>query len=127
MLRGIEKIKNKVEAGTLRRHLRIRKKAVGTKERPRLCIHRSNANLNIQAIDDLNGVTLYSASTLNKEVKSKSPYGGNVKAAALLGEAAASELKAKGIDKVVFDRGGYLYHGRVKAFAEACRKGGISF
>lgn len=127
MLRGIEKVGSDIEAGRLKRHLRIRKKVVGTKERPRLCIHRSNANLSVQAIDDLNGHTLYSSSTLNKEVKSKSPYGGNVKAAISLGEVVAQGLKAKGLTRVVFDRGGYLYHGRIKAFAEACRKGGISF
>ncbi|MFA5038874.1 MAG: 50S ribosomal protein L18 [Candidatus Omnitrophota bacterium] len=110
-----------------RRHLRIRKKVSGTTERPRLSVRRSLANLFIQIVDDTKGATLLSASTVDKEFKSRVTYGGNVKAAAVLGEAVAQKAKDKNIKRVVFDRGGYDYHGRIKAFAEAARKGGLEF
>lgn len=99
----------------------------GTSERPRLCIHRSLKNLSVQVIDDLQGKVLFGMSTLNKTIKDKMKYGGNVKSAEALGTAFASFSKGKGITRVSFDRGGYLYHGRVKAFAEAARKGGLEF
>jgi large subunit ribosomal protein L18 len=120
-------IKNKRELGRLKRHSRIRKSVLGTAEKPRLIVHRSLANLYAQFIDDLNRKTLLSVSTLDQDFIFKSKYGGNVKAAGLLGEFAAQKAKEKKIEKIVFDRGGYLYHGRIKAFAEAARKGGLLF
>lgn len=117
----------KKELGRLKRHHRIRRDIRGTKEKPRLSVHRSLKNLFIQLIDDVEGKTLYSLSTLDKDFIAKSKNGGNVKAAEILGEIFAKEAQAKGIKKVVFDRGGYLYHGRVKALAEAARKAGLEF
>ena len=110
-----------------RRHQRLRKKIIGTPERPRLCVHRSLSNLSAQIIDDIAGKTIMSAATYDKGVKGKVKYGGNVKAAEQLGLALAEKAKTKGITKVVFDRGGCQYHGRIKTFAEAARKGGLSF
>lgn len=94
---------------------------------PRVSVHRSLTNLYAQALDDLEAKTLLSVSTQDKEVKQKFPYAGNVKAASFLGELFAKKAKDKGISKIVFDRGGYLYHGRIKAFAEGLRKGGLKF
>lgn len=110
-----------------RRHLRIRKKVSGTTERPRLNVRRSLANLFIQIVDDTKGATLISVSTTDKDFKSVHAYGGNVKASSALGEVVAKKAKDKNIKRVVFDRGGYDYHGRIKAFAEAARKGGLEF
>lgn len=109
------------------RHLRIRKQMAGTAQRPRLCVHRSLKNFSVQLVDDTQGKVLFGLSTLSKPVRGKIPSGGNVKGSAALGEAMAALAKSKGITKVCFDRGGYLYHGRVKAFAEAARKGGLEF
>ncbi len=109
------------------RHERIRKGVSGTTERPRLCLHRSINNLQAQIIDDVSGKIIIGKSTLAKDVRSKVKTGGNVNAASILGEALAAEAKKKGITKVSFDRGGYLYHGRIKAFAEAARKAGLEF
>lgn len=109
------------------RHQRIRKDMAGTSERPRLCLHRSINNLAAQIIDDSSGKIIIGKSTLAKDVRSKIKTGGNVNAAGILGEALATEAKKKGITKVCFDRGGYLYHGRIKAFAEAARKAGLEF
>lgn len=109
------------------RHERIRKNVVGTTERPRLCLHRSINNLQAQIIDDTSGSIIIGKSTLAKDIRSKIKTGGNINAASILGESLASEAKKKGITKVSFDRGGYLYHGRVKAFAEAARKAGLEF
>ena len=109
------------------RHERIRKGVAGSTERPRLCLHRSLKNLQAQIIDDVSGKIILGKSTLAKDVRSKLKTGGNVNAAAILGEAVAAEAVKKGIKKVCFDRGGYLYHGRVKAFAEAARKAGLEF
>lgn len=111
----------------IRRHQRIRKKIIGTKDCPRLSVHRALGNLHAQLIDDINGKTLLGASTCTKEFRKKQPYAGNVKAAELLGETLGQQAKEKGIAKVVFDRGGFLYHGRIRAFAEACRKQGLQF
>jgi len=105
----------------------VRKKLVGTSQLPRLCIYRSLSNLYAQLVDDTKGVTLLSISTLYKDLRSQLKYGGNVKAASLLGDLVAKKSKEKGFTKVCFDRGGNLYHGRVKAFAEAARKGGLEF
>ena len=107
------------------RHKRIRKDLTGTTDRPRLNVFRSNANITAKIIDDEKGVTLVSASTREKELNIKN--GGNVEAAKLLGAEIAKRAKKAKIKKVVFDRGGYLYHGRVKALAEAARENGLEF
>ena len=109
----------------LERHKRIRENLHGTAERPRLNVFRSNANITAQVIDDDKGITLVSASTLEKELKITN--GGNVEAAKKIGEEIAKRAKKAKITKVVFDRGGYLYHGRVKALAEAARENGLEF
>ncbi len=111
----------------IKRHKRVRKNISGSSERPRLCIFRSIKHIYAQVIDDKKGATLVSLSTLNPEIKGKEKYQGNIKAAEMLGNLLAKRLKEKGIKKVVFDRGGYLYHGRVKAVAESARKGNIVF
>ena len=108
----------------LKRHIRVRGKISGTPECPRLNVFRSNANIYAQLIDDVNGVTLASASTLDKEFEGAT---GNVEAAKKVGLVLAERAKAKGIEDVVFDRGGYLYHGRVAALAEGAREGGLNF
>ena len=108
----------------LKRHIRVRGKISGTPECPRLNVFRSNANIYAQIIDDVNGVTLASASTLDKEFEGAT---GNVEAAKKVGLVLAERAKAKGIEDVVFDRGGYLYHGRVAALAEGAREGGLNF
>ena len=107
------------------RHNRIRKDLSGNADRPRLNVFRSNANITAQIIDDEKGVTLVSASTLEKELKIAN--GGNVEAAKLIGAEIAKRAKKAKITKVVFDRGGYLYHGRVAALAEAARENGLEF
>jgi len=111
----------------IKRHKRVRKNISGSSERPRLCIFRSLKHIYAQVIDDRKGITLVSLSTLNPEIKGKEKYQGNIKAAEMLGSLLAKKLEEKGIKKVVFDRGGYLYHGRVKAVAESTRKGKIIF
>ena len=107
-----------------RGHLRVRKKVSGTQERPRLCVYRSNANIYVQVIDDVAGKTLASASTLDKEVKTKHA---NKEAAKEVGALIAKRAKAKKIENVVFDRGGYIYHGIIKELAESAREGGLKF
>ena len=111
----------------LARHKRVRKDLHGTPERPRLCVFRSNKNISVQIIDDVNGVTLASASTLDKELKGQIEYGGNKEAAKKVGEAIAKRALDKGIDTVAFDRGGFLYHGRVKELADGAREAGLKF
>ena len=111
-------------AQRLKRHKRVRAKISGTPEMPRLNVFRSEANIYAQVIDDVNGVTLASASSLDKAIEG---YGGNIAAATAVGKLVAGRAKAKGIETVVFDRGGYLYHGRVKALAEGAREGGLKF
>ena len=111
-------------AQRMKRHKRVRAKISGTPEMPRLNVFRSEANIYAQVIDDVAGVTLVSASSLDKAVEG---YGGNVAAATAVGKLVAERAKAKGIETVVFDRGGYLYHGRVKALAEGAREGGLQF
>ena len=118
---------DKKEVARVKRHRRLRKKVIGIKERPRLSVHRSLANLYVQLVDDINEKTLCSVSTLDSKVKQKAKYGGNMKAAQALGETAAELAKSKGISRVVFDRGGYIYHGRIKAFAESAKKNGLVF
>jgi large subunit ribosomal protein L18 len=107
----------------VRIHDRIRKKLQGTSERPRLSVYRSTAHIYAQIIDDLKGETLVAAST----AEAKSKTGGNLASAKEIGKQVAEKAKAKGIEKVVFDRGGYLYHGRVKALADAAREAGLKF
>ena len=108
----------------LQRHKRVRAKISGTPERPRLCVYRSNANISAQVIDDANGVTLVAATTTEKDFAN---YGGNKEAAREIGKLVAQRAIAKGIEEVVFDRGGYLYHGRVQELAEGAREGGLKF
>jgi large subunit ribosomal protein L18 len=119
-------VKSKSDARK-RRHLRVRKKVSGTPDRPRLNVFRSNKHIYAQIIDDLSGNTLVSASTIDKELKGKLNSGGNIEAAKTVGALIAKRAINKGIKKVVFDRGGYLYHGRVKALADAAREGGLEF
>ncbi len=108
-------------------HLRLRRKILGTEKRPRLNVYRSLNNIYAQLIDDLNGRTLVSASTLDRQEKKSIKRGGNVEAAKAVGRLIAEKAKAKGIENVVFDRSGYIYHGRVKALAEAAREAGLKF
>ena len=117
---------NKVSKNSTRklRHTRVRNKIVGTAECPRLCVYRSNTNIYAQIIDDENGVTLVSANSLDKELKLAN---NNMEAATKIGEVIAKKAIKAGIKTVVFDRGGYLYHGRVKALAEAARENGLEF
>ena len=110
-----------------KRHLRSRKNIKGTAERPRLNVFRSLGNIYAQVINDVTGETLVAASTLDKDVKERLGYGGNIDAAKVVGAAVAEKAKAKGISKVVFDRGGYIYHGRVAALAGAAREAGLDF
>ena len=120
MFKKVDKNSNRVK-----RHLRVRKKVSGTPERPRLSVYRSEKNIYAQIIDDINAVTLVSASTLDKEVDAK--VGGNKEAAKLVGELVAKRALDKGITEVVFDRGGYVYHGRVQTLAESAREAGLKF
>ena len=108
----------------VRRHKRVRNKIQGTAERPRLCVFKGNSNIVVQVIDDTNGTTLCAASTLDKEVKEKHS---NKVAAKEVGALIAKRAIAKNITEVVFDRGGYIYHGVVKELAEAAREGGLKF
>ena len=108
----------------LKRHARVRAKISGTAERPRLCVYRSNANISAQIIDDTQGVTLVSASTLEASFEG---IGSNKEAAKKVGIAIAERALAKGISEVVFDRGGYIYHGRVSELAAGAREGGLKF
>ena len=111
-------------AQRIKRHVRVRAKISGTPERPRLNVFRSNANIYAQIIDDVNGVTLVSASTLDKDFEGAA---GNAEAAKKVGLKLAERAKDKGITAVVFDRGGYIFHGRVAALAEGAREGGLEF
>lgn len=118
----VKKTDRKMERA--RRHLRVRRKISGTAERPRLCVYRSNTNLYVQIIDDVAEKTIVAASTLDKEIKTK--YA-NKEAAKELGTLIAKKAADKKIKTVVFDRGGYIYHGVVKELAEAAREGGLEF
>ena len=115
------------EAIRAKKHARVRKNLFGTPERPRLCVYRSNKNISCQIVDDVNGVTLAAASSLDKDVKAEANYGGNKEAAKKVGEAIAKKAAEKGISEVAFDRGGYIYHGRVKELADGGREGGLKF
>lgn len=118
---------NKKSLTRLKRRRRIRLKICGTAQRPRLVVQRSLKNLGAQVIDDTMNKMLFSYSTTNKEVREKIPAAVNTKAAEIFGQIFAQKAKEKGITKIIFDRAGYLYHGKVKAFAEALRKGGLEF
>ena len=110
-----------------KRHERVRKSLTGTPEKPRMCVFRSLKNISVQIIDDTNGNTLAAASSLDKDFKAKIPYGGNKEAARAVGEVIAEKAMAKGIENVAFDRGGYLFHGRVKELADGARAAGLKF
>src|SRR5215467_15316354 len=111
----------------LRIHDRIRKKVSGTESRPRLCVFRSNKHIYAQIVDDSKGTTLTAASTLDTDTKAQVKNGGNVAAAKAVGTIVAKRALEKGIQDVLFDRGGYIYHGRVKALADAAREAGLKF
>lgn len=111
----------------LKRHERVRKNVFGTPEKPRMCVFRSNTNISVQIIDDVNGTTLVAASSTDKGLKAEIAYGGNKEAAAKVGKAIGEKAIAKGINTVCFDRGGYLFHGRVKELADAAREAGLDF
>ena len=115
------------EAHRRRIHVRMRKRVVGTTERPRLCVHRSSRHIRAQVVEDGAGRTLVSASSLDKEVRAAIKGGGNVAASKVVGKLIAERARAQGIEQVVFDRGGYQYHGRVQALAEAAREAGLKF
>ncbi|MFT5206505.1 MAG: large subunit ribosomal protein L18 [Candidatus Omnitrophota bacterium] len=119
------KIQNK--SNLVLRKRRVRKKVVGTEARPRLSVCRSLNHLQAQIVNDLTGITLAGVSTRSKEMKSQLKSCGNIEAAVKLGEALATAASTKGIKDVVFDRGGYLYHGRIMAFADSARKAGLNF
>ncbi len=108
-------------------HARVRTRVVGTPERPRLNVYRSVGHIYAQVIDDRNGRTLISASSVDKETKKGLKGGGNIASAKAVGKIIADRAKAAGVTKVVFDRGGYKYHGRVKALADAAREAGLQF
>ena len=114
-------------AQRIKRHLRVRKNISGTPNRPRLNVYRSLSNIYAQIIDDVAGKTLVSASSLDKEIKEKVSYGGNKEAAKEVGLLVAKRALEAGIKAVVFDRGGYVYHGRVSELAEGAREGGLEF
>ena len=111
-------------AARIKRHMRVRKNISGTAQRPRLNVFRSLNNIYAQIIDDVEGKTLVSASSMDKDFEG---YGGNIEAAKAVGKAVAEKALAAGIKQVVFDRGGYVYHGRVAALAEGAREGGLEF
>ena len=111
----------------LARHKRVRAHLVGTPAKPRLCVYRSLKNISVQVIDDTTGRTLVAASTLDKDIKAQMAYGGNKEAAKLVGASIGEKALAKGIEEVCFDRGGFLYHGRVKELADGAREAGLKF
>jgi len=111
----------------LKRHNRVRKRVFGTSDRFRLSVFKSLSNIYAQIIDDVSGSTLVSASTLSPDVRERIKYGGNIEAAKVVGEAIGKRAAEKSISNVVFDRGGYIYHGRIKALAEAAREAGLIF
>lgn len=114
-------------AHRVRIHRRVRQRVAGTPDRPRLCVFRSLNHIYAQVVDDRVGRTLASASTLDKEVRQQSKSGGNVAAAKIVGKMVAERARAAGVEHAVFDRGGYKYHGRVKALADAAREAGLKF
>ncbi|MGI6733740.1 MAG: 50S ribosomal protein L18 [Anaerovoracaceae bacterium] len=119
--------KNSRNDKRVQRHARVRRDVFGTPEKPRLCVYRSLSNIFAQIIDDVNGHTLVAASTLDKEIKEQFANGGNKEAARAVGEAVGKRALEKGIETVCFDRGGFLYHGRVKELADGARSAGLKF
>ncbi len=117
----------KKQAGIARRHRRVRGKVSGTPERPRLCVSRSNSNVYAQVIDDVSHTTICGVSTLGPDFKATGKSGATIDGAAALGSIVSKLAQEKGVTEVVFDRGGRLYHGRVKALAEAAREAGLKF
>lgn len=115
------------EQARKRRHDRLRKKVFGTDERPRLCVYKSLNNIYAQVVNDTQGHTVVSASTIEGELKGESGHKGNVAAAKKVGQVLAARALKAGVTKIVFDRGGYNYHGRIKALAEGAREGGLEF
>lgn len=122
MLKANDKNKNRVE-----RHKRVRKKISGIPEKPRLNVYKSNTNIYAQIIDDTEGKTLVQASSIDKELKETLKNGGNMEAAKAVGSLIGKRAKEKGIEKVVFDRSGYLYHGKIKELGDAAREAGLEF
>ena len=122
MLKANDKNKNRVE-----RHKRVRKKISGTPEKPRLNVYKSNTNIYAQIIDDTEGKTLVQASSIDKELKETLKSGGNMETAKAVGSLIGKRAKEKGIEKVVFDRSGYLYHGKIKELGDAAREAGLEF
>ena len=114
-------------AKRLERHYRVRNKVTGTPEKPRMCVFRSAKHISVQIIDDTKGHTLAAASTMDKDIKAEVGYGGNKEAAKVVGAAIAKKALAAGIETVAFDRGGFLYHGRVKELADGAREAGLKF
>lgn len=110
-----------------KRHKSIRVKLSGTTEAPRLAVYRSTKHIYAQLIDDVKGVTIVSASSVDKDLKEKLSHGGNIEASKVVGEAIAKKALKKGVKDVVFDRGGFLYHGRIQALADAAREAGLNF
>lgn len=117
----------KKQAALARRHRRVRGKISGTAARPRLCVTRSNSNVYVQFVDDVAGKTLLGVSTLGPDFKATGKSGANVEGAAALGDIAGKKAVEAGITEIVFDRGGHLYHGRIKALADAAREAGLKF
>lgn len=115
------------QAHRRRIHVRTRKRLIGTTERPRLCVHRTSKHIRVQVVDDQTNRTIVSASSLDAVVRKDIKGGGNIAAAKVVGKVIAQLAKEKGVEKVVYDRGGYQYHGRVKALAEAAREAGLKF
>lgn len=122
---GVQRLSRNVHRQRV--HQRVRTKLSGSPERPRLCVYRSLGHIYAQVIDDQSGKTIVSASSVDKDTKKGLKGGGNVAAAKVIGKAVAERAKAAGVTKVVFDRGGYKYHGRVKALADAAREAGLQF
>ncbi|MBS4760402.1 MAG: 50S ribosomal protein L18 [Clostridium sp.] len=120
------KTKNRKEQNR-RRHIRVRKKISGVPECPRLAVYRSTKHIYAQVIDDVNKVTICSASSIDKDLREKLGHGGNIEAAKIVGEAVAQKALKAGVKDCVFDRGGFLYHGRVSALADAAREAGLNF
>ncbi len=110
-----------------KRQVRVRRKVLGTVERPRLCVFRSSKHIYVQIIEDVNGRTLVAASTATKDIADSVKYTGNIEAAKAVGQAIAKKAMEQNIKQVVFDRNGFLYHGRIKALADAAREAGLSF
>jgi large subunit ribosomal protein L18 len=117
--------KNRKRIARIARHKRVRKKVAGTSERPRMTVFRSSRHISVQVIDDLNANTIASASTLTPDFRSRKPEGDKKAAAKWVGQEIARKVKEKGIDNMVFDRGGYKFHGRIKVLADAAKEAGI--